>query len=490
MIKYITGRLLLFIPTLVAISLLAFIISINAPGDPIERMVSSSDDAGQTPSYGQEEQKSYWRKKLGLDLPVFYVTVRSLSQPAAINNITYDSKTAEALKRLSLLSGNAGNTLQFHVAVRKFIRDIHSLSGTVDDSTLKIIQPDLLTLKYASSFDEIAFRIERLRKLLHPLFNEQPALEKSFTSLTNAYSDLKTHTSKWKNYIPVLSFHFDNQYHRWMFGDGNFITGQGSVYTKGIIRGDFGISYQTRQPVSQVISEKIGWSLLFAVLSIFLAYLISIPVGVWAGAKKDSGFDKGSSLMLFLLYSMPVFWTATLLLMTFANTDVLHWFPASGIKPATGYPDNAGFITKVRSSVPYIILPLICYTYSSFAFISRTTRVAMLETMNQDFIRTAMAKGLPFNVVVFRHAFRNSLLPLITIFSNVFPMAIGGSVIIETIFTIPGMGFETVQSIHNQNYPMIVAIFTISGMLTVTGYLIADILYVWADPRITFENKR
>ena len=100
-----------------------------------------------------------------------------------------------------------------------------------------------------------------------------------------------------------------------------------------------------------------------------------------------------------------------------------------------------------------------------------------------------MAKGLPFRLVVFRHAFRNSLLPLITVFANVFPLAIGGSVILETIFTIPGMGFETVHSIQNQNYPMIVAIFTITGVLTMTGYLVSDILYAFADPRITFEKK-
>ena len=113
----------------------------------------------------------------------------------------------------------------------------------------------------------------------------------------------------------------------------------------------------------------------------------------------------------------------------------------------------------------------------------------MLDTMNQDYIRTARAKGLSFNKVVFKHAFRNSLLPLITIFANVFPMAIGGSVIIETIFSIPGMGYETVQAIYNQNYPMIVAVFTISGLLTVSGYLLADVLYAIADPRITYTGK-
>ncbi|MBL0343317.1 MAG: ABC transporter permease [Bacteroidetes bacterium] len=206
--------------------------------------------------------------------------------------------------------------------------------------------------------------------------------------------------------------------------------------------------------------------------------------------QKNSAFDRGSSLILFILYSLPSFWVATLLLMTFANPDALFLFPASGIKPVMGYPDDASLFQKLYLSLPYLILPLICYTYSSFAFLSRAMRVAVLENMSEEYIRTAMAKGLPFKTVVFRHAFRNSLLPLITMFANIFPFALGGSVILETIFTIPGMGYETVQSIQNQNYPMIVAIFTITGLLTMTGYLISDILYALADPRITFTKNR
>ena len=175
--------------------------------------------------------------------------------------------------------------------------------------------------------------------------------------------------------------------------------------------------------------------------------------------------------------------------MTFANPDVLYIFPASGVKPVTGYPDHAGLFEKIRLSLPFIILPLICYCYSGISFFSRVLRAAVLETLSQDFIRTAKAKGLSFHTVLFRHAFRNSLFPLITLFAAVFPLFISGSVIIETIFTIPGMGFETVHSIQNQNYPMIVAIFTITGVLTMTGYLISDILYALADPRIIFAKK-
>jgi peptide/nickel transport system permease protein len=291
---------------------------------------------------------------------------------------------------------------------------------------------------------------------------------------------VRSNQSGWKNYIPRIAFYkTHNQYHRWLFGDGEF--------SKGLIRFDFGTSYTTKQPISEVIGSKIGWSMFFAMLSVILAYLVSIPIGVKAAAVRGSRFDKTSSVILFMLYSMPSFWLATLLLMTFANTDVLQWFPASGVKPAAGYPDAAGLIEKIKLSLPYLVLPAICYTYSSFAFLSRTMRVSMIETIGQDYIRTARAKGLPENKVIWKHAFRNSLLPIITVFANIFPAAIGGSVIIESIFTIPGMGYETFLSIQSNNYPMIIAVFTITGFLTLLGYLVSDILYAVADPRISYK---
>ena len=161
--------------------------------------------------------------------------------------------------------------------------------------------------------------------------------------------------------------------------------------------------------------------------------------------------------------------------------------PASGVKPAEGYPEGASFFECVKISLPYVILPLICYTYSSFAFLARIMRGAMVDVIEQDYIRTARAKGLTEKKVTWKHAFRNSLFPIITVFASIFPMAIGGSVILETIFTIPGMGLEVFNAITFQNYPMIIAITTLTGFLTLVGILISDILYAVVDPRISYS---
>lgn len=226
----------------------------------------------------------------------------------------------------------------------------------------------------------------------------------------------------------------------------------------------------------------------FVIISVILSYIVSIPLGAKAGSKKDSAFDKVSSVALFILYSLPVFWIATLLLMTFANPDALLIFPASGVKPANGIPESFSLFEKIKLILPYLILPIICYTYNNLAFLSRSMRVSMLEEINRDYIRTARAKGLPESKVIYKHALRNALLPAITVFANFFPLVISGAVIIETIFTIPGMGFETLIAVQNQNYPMIIAIFTITGILTLIGYLISDILYSMVNPRISFST--
>jgi peptide/nickel transport system permease protein len=155
----------------------------------------------------------------------------------------------------------------------------------------------------------------------------------------------------------------------------------------------------------------------------------------------------------------------------------------------TGIPEDAGFFERMRLRIPYLILPTICYTYAQLAFLSRITRVSTLEIISQDYIRTAYAKGLSGRSVIYKHAFRNALLPIITVFSNIFPLALSGSVILETIFTIPGMGLQIFQAIMAKDYPVIIDVFTLTGILTLVGYLFADLMYAIADPRITYHAK-
>ncbi len=498
MLKYILRRVLIFIPTLVVITLMGFVISVNAPGDPVERMVVAAQSGGEIGSQtvNQIEQKKFWRNKLGLDLPVFYFSLNPLSRPDTLYKV-FDKNEREALDRFLSRHGNWNEISAYFISVGNFYstivgfkpdsnalksNDINALKEAINE-----IKFESLSLKSSYENNVVEAKFSKLKQLL----SSYSFLAEFLVPLNHAHENyllISKNETAWKNYVPKLSFYPNNQYHRWIFGDGNWLTGKDAKFTKGLVRGDFGTSYVTKEPISNVIATKIGWSMFFAMLSVILAYLVSIPVGVRSAATRGSRFDKSASLILFMLYSMPSFWIATILLMTFANPDMLHIFPASGVKPAIGYPESASLFEKIKISLPYIILPAICYTYSSFAFLSRTMRVSMIEIVGQDYIRTARAKGLEDKKVIWKHAFRNSLLPIITVFANIFPAAIGGSVILETIFTIPGMGSESIFAIQNQNYPMIIAVLTITGFLTLVGYLISDILYAVADPRISYSK--
>lgn len=496
--RYILKRILFFIPTLILISLLAFIISINAPGDPVDRMVSVSQTAGDMQMEPQNLilQKAEVRKQLGLDLPVFYCTISNAATPDTLYKIA-DMDERSGLKRLIAQYGNWDAINNYNTSLHQLYDMFRTMQidsahvapteyGEAVSATNNAIAA-VRALFFAYQPNVIEARISELETIFHtyPFFADDVHL---VNNIRTAHTAMLKETSVWKNYIPSIQLQLHNQYHRWIFGDGNMFTGKGAVYSKGIIRGDLGISYVTKLPVAQIIRSRIGWSLFFTLTSVILAYLISIPVGLQAASKKNGLFDRSSTVILFVLYSMPVFWVATVLLMTFANPDIIKIFPASGVQPVEGMPDGIHLLQKIRIYIPYLILPTLCYTYAQLAFLSRITRVSALEIISMDYIRTAQAKGLRRQTIIYKHVLRNALLPVITVFANIFPAAIGGSVILETIFTIPGMGREIIQAIYNQDYPVIISVFTITGVLTLIGYLIADILYSIADPRISYTR--
>lgn len=279
--------------------------------------------------------------------------------------------------------------------------------------------------------------------------------------------------------LPPIKFHSTNQFSRWLFGDEN---------SQGIFKGDFGNSYQSNEPVINIIGSKIGWSLFFTLISILISYLISVPLGLKLALDPDSKKDKAYTTLFSILFSLPAFWIAMLLMFTFCNPDFLNLFPAGGVMPTGGFSPTIPFWEKIVKTLPYLIIPTITYTYSSFAFLTGNVKNTIAQILKQDYIRTAKAKGLNEKTILYKHALPNALLPLITLFSHVFPYAIGGSVVLETIFNIPGMGLTIFQSISSQDYPVVITIFLFTGLITMAGFLLSDILYALADPRISFQK--
>jgi len=250
---------------------------------------------------------------------------------------------------------------------------------------------------------------------------------------------------------------------------------------------DFGTSRKDGRPVSERIGDALPITLALNLITMLIVYVISIPLGIAASVKKDSLFDRVSSLALFILYSLPTFWIALLLLMFLSSGEYLNLFPLGGIMSDT--MTGAGFFSLAGDAAWHLVLPVITLTYGSFAFLSRYTRANMLEVINQQYITTARSKGLSEPRVILVHAFRNSLIPLITLMATLLPGLLGGSVIVESIFSIPGMGMLAFEAILARDIPVIMAIEAISALLTLGGILIADLSYALVDPRIRLETK-
>lgn len=254
-----------------------------------------------------------------------------------------------------------------------------------------------------------------------------------------------------------------------------------------IVQLDFGNSMSSdARPVIEKIAERLPLTIGINVISLLLTLLIAVPIGVLSAWKQGSLFDKGMTVLVFLGFAMPGFWLALLLML---YTGLEHqWLPISGLM-SLDY-ESLSFWGKLMDLGRRLVLPITVITVGSVAGMSRFMRSSMLEVLRQDFILTAKAKGLPARVVIFRHALRNALLPVITLLGLSVPGLIGGSVIIETIFALPGLGQLFYAAVMARDYPLIMGNLVLGAVLTLAGNMLADIGYGLADPRIRAQGKR
>ncbi len=250
------------------------------------------------------------------------------------------------------------------------------------------------------------------------------------------------------------------------------------------IRLDFGKSFVDGKKVLDKIKERIPVTLTINLLSLLLIMLIAIPIGVLSATKQHSLFDRLTTVFVFIGFSTPTFWLALILMIIFGVS--LGLLPISGIQSID--VSGMGPFERVLDWIKHLILPVTLSAFGGIAGMSRYSRSSMLEVIRQDYIRTARAKGLRESDVIIKHALRNALLPIVTILGLSVPGLIGGSVIFETIFAIPGMGQLFYSSAMARDYPTIMGILVIGAILTLIGNLIADITYSIVDPRIRVKK--
>lgn len=259
------------------------------------------------------------------------------------------------------------------------------------------------------------------------------------------------------------------------------------VWLRQIVTLDFGNSYRDHRPVIEKIAERLPVTLALNVLSIFLVYLLAIPLGAWSAVRQRSPAERATTFVLFLLYSIPSFWMAVVLIYFFGGGHFWDVFPIYGVH-SRGF-EELSFFARTGDFLWHLVLPVFCLSYAGLASLSRFQKGSLLEVLREDYVTAARAKGLSRGRVLFKHALRNSLIPVITIVASILPAMIGGSVIIETIFSIPGIGRLGFESVLSRDYPVIMAVATISAFLTLAGILLSDVAYAVVDPRIGFGGR-
>ena len=499
MTTYIVKRILLMVPTLFIIILVVFGVLQLAPGKPSQGQAGST---GAESAQGAEARQSYriFKEQFNFDKPVFF-------------NLRYGIETSEVKDRLETLANQ-----QLPVCPEEGAKPDGCIpaserpeSGAVIDAQDTIedwgeyIVPHLYEI--ARNSDRLDLRLRAIEQLT---VNAKVDLKNEFSgdqskediAFNKKAYETNQKIDQWKlpagvsaqqidalldeKWGPWLDEHSDRfSYDFTEKLDITFTDTRFAKYLGNIVRFDFGISHVDKQPILPKVFEKMTVSIILGFFSIFFAYLISVPLGVWSAYKQHTTADQVVTVVLFMLYSLPSFFTAVLLLQWFTTGNPFEWFPTGGYEGA-----NVAAMTTwehVKSVGYHMVLPVFCLTYGALASLSRYARTGLLDVIRADYIRTARAKGLSEPMVILKHAVRNGMIPILTLLGTLLPALIGGSVVLEFVFNLPGMGLYMLNSIFLKDYNAIMALTLFSAVLTLIGILLSDISYAIVDPRISFD---
>jgi peptide/nickel transport system permease protein len=264
-------------------------------------------------------------------------------------------------------------------------------------------------------------------------------------------------------------YHLDEPLHR-----------QYLLWLGDVLKADLGRSFHDRRPVATKIGERIGITVTLNALSLGLMFLIAVPLGTAAALRPGSSWDRIAAGGTYLLYAVPIFWAGLLLQILFSVR--LDWFPLAGLR--SPQHEFLGDFARLADRASHLVLPVICLSYTGLAYLSRFVRGTLIENAAGDSWRAARARGLSLPAVLLRHGFRQAGVPLLTLAGFLLPALVAGSVIVETVFAVPGLGRLFVDAAFQRDVPVLMGLTLLSGSVTLAGILLADLAYVLVDPRI------
>jgi peptide/nickel transport system permease protein len=526
-IGYIIKRLIMLVPTIVGISLVTFVL-INLAVDNPDTGGTDISGSAMDSETAEELGRAY-----GLHLPLFVnfsiqdvrnrtlrsleqlhnpirqnAAVRSLSQIGGavlpyllpeIDRLEPSARNA-ALKALATIASEIQRDVSLEKSHDAF--EFWQKYWTTYGSDFKPVRAKRLVRRYVRRNDRLA-----LAELRHLGTYSLPQIMASLNENTNPAARIRlvqllceiTHREdpvteamqpdEQQNVVDRWNEWWHQRYDLYTSFEGIYrITGAITEtryfrWLNRLVTFDFGVSSKDGRPIRDKIMERAPATLLLSVLALIFAYMVAIPLGVISAAKKGSWFDRITGVVLFVLYSLPTFWVAMLLLQYFGSTGQLNWFPSQGLH-SPDLSSSAGWFDVLFDTIHHLFLPVLCLSFVSLAMLARYQRVGMLRISEHDFIRVARAKGLAEYQVILRHGLRNGVIPVITLMGLQLPYLVSSSVVIERIFGIQGMGAETFDAIRSSDYYWLLAVVTVTAVLTMVGILASDVIYAIVDPRI------
>ncbi len=533
MLRYILRRIIQMIPTLIGISVVTFLLVHLAPGSPVTTGYGATVSGGNV-----EDEAQLYAKRYFLHLPLFLNT-EIADVETHVDGLLLaadDPKRRPFVRRQIAALGGAAIP---YVVPRLVDLDPEAVQTVLDglDPVAKRIGVDE-EMKEKGDREEfwhdywdyykMDYRQARSRRLVLRFVEEQNELagrelRRLDTYCLPAIFEVLGDEGLTRNTIPLLDmlrritgieraggvgaseavnkrslkdwrdwwWHHQDEYaacDSLCRVTGSVTKTQYAKWLKRLATFDFGESTRDGRPVSEKLKERLPVTLLLSLLALLLAYVVSIPVGTYSALHPGTVSDRLVTFALFVLYSLPSFWVAIMLIRGLCGVGWLDLFPMRGLTSPGS--EQWSLPAQGLDMMHHLVLPVFCLAYVSFATLSRYQRSGMMETVRQDYIRTARAKGLRERAVIFRHALRNSLIPILTLLGLQIPYLIGGSVIVERVFAIEGMGLETFEAIRGRDYNWILAVSFLTALLTLFGILLSDILYALVDPRITYERRR
>ncbi|SEQ22819.1 ABC transporter permease [Neolewinella agarilytica] len=460
MLSYALRRLLYLPLSLFLLSLLCFGLRAITPGDPVESQLPPAES--RTASSKPAAYDASYRRAaaaLGYDLPTFYFSLNNAALPDTLHRIGRPAER-RMLRALTLSSGNWPAVQDYYLAVRQlaFGEDTEAGINSIPVARRLLLQDD--------------------PKAVAAAVNSLPDDQLS-QPVKAAFSQVMDGSQRHRLLLPAFRWHgAQNQYHHWLLR---------------ILSGDFGNSYLDRRPVASKIGQAMRWTILLNGIAILLVYLVSLPVGLYAAGYRGSRFDRYSTTLLFILFGLPSFWIATLVTNYFTTPAFgMDFFPSMGFGDI---PDGASWWTALKIRGSHLFLPVMCLAYPSFAYVSRHLRRSAVKELDQAYVTTARLKGLSRSQILWKHVLRNASFPIITLLGGLFPALLAGSVLIERIFNLPGMGQLLYTAAVGRDWPIVITLVLLNGLLTAAGLLLADLAYAFTDPRVrlgsatTFTNN-